>query len=106
MIDPSSSEEEGDDDAVVNVASKGRIGAPHKSLGSIPGPSSSSSSGAAIPAVPASSSKIQNGDFSGNQRISNVIADNGAAKTEQPQLVNEGGNLGIPSNGIPRFVYK
>lgn len=106
MIDPSSSEEEGDDDAVVNVVSKGRIGAPHKSLGSIPGTTISSSSGTAIPPVSASSSKAQNGDFSGNQRISNTVADNGVAKIEQAQLTNEGGNLGIPSNGIPRFVYK
>lgn len=112
MIDPSSSEEEGDEDAVINLGHKGRIGAQSKSVtssvpGPGPGPGSSSSSGAVIAPAPAGgSSKTQNGDFSANQRISNANAGNGAAKIEQPpqSALNEGANLGIPSNGITRFV--
>lgn len=112
MIDPSSSEEEGDEDAVINLGHKGRIGGQNKSVtssipGPGPGPGSSSSSVAVIPPAAAGGySKSQNGDFSGNQRISNANAGNGAAKSEQPpqSALNEGANLGIPSNGITRFV--
>lgn len=109
MIDPSSSEEEGDEDAVINLAHKGRIGAQNKSVTSSvsgPAPGSSSSSGVVIPSAPAgASSKTQNGDFSGNQRTSNANVGSGATNNEQPpQSLNEGTNLGIPSNGITRFV--
>ncbi|XP_043071815.1 calcium-dependent secretion activator [Drosophila grimshawi] len=134
MIDPSSSEEDGDDDTVVNLPHKGRIGAAHKappsgnaaataaaaqSSSSI----STSSPGAAslaTTAMPASStgSHIQNGDYAANQRQTMAATANnrfegsivsgggggGSTKNEQSQLSGEGGNLEVPNNGIPSGI--
>lgn len=121
MIDPSSSEEEGDEEPVVNLPSKGRIGATHKT--GTPGV------GAPPPSQPAITStsgpnNFQNGEFQVNQRPSSFTASNsrfdgsnvgggggggvGAgsiqSKNEQPQPGIDGGSLEVPNNGIPRFV--
>ncbi|EDV90927.1 GH23953 [Drosophila grimshawi] len=119
MIDPSSSEEDGDDDTVVNLPHKGPTAAAAQSSSSI----STSSPGAAslaTTAMPASStgSHIQNGDYAANQRQTMAATANnrfegsivsgggggGSTKNEQSQLSGEGGNLEVPNNGIPSGI--
>jgi len=113
MIDPSSSEEEGEDDTVVNLPSKGgRISSvPHKSVALAAGPSTSSTGGGAIPIL-TTAPNAHNGDSTGNHRPSTSVAGNGngaigSSKNDQPQsqFSTEGGNLEVPNNGIPRFAY-
>ncbi|KAL7726775.1 hypothetical protein ACLKA6_001492 [Drosophila palustris] len=123
MIDPSSSEEEGDDDTVVNLPSKGRASsAAHKSGALAAGPvtvSSGTGSGSgtgpgtgpgAIPIVTTAPNAAHNGD-SHNHRASTSVAGNNSngaigssAKSDQSQsqFSTEGGNLEVPNNGIPR----
>lgn len=127
MIDPSSSEEEGDDDSIANVTSnKGRhhVQTSNKSgtgTGSIVGGSSISGLGSNIP------TSGSNGDLTGNHRnqsntittvVSNRIdagnksvAGSGSglglgANKNQDQIQGsnrvDGGNLEVPNNGIPR----
>ncbi|XP_034474432.1 calcium-dependent secretion activator isoform X4 [Drosophila innubila] len=112
MIDPSSSEEEGEDDTVVNLPSKGgRISSvPHKSVALAAGPSSSSTGGGAIPIL-TTAPNAQNGDSTGNHRPSTSVAGNGngaigSSKNDQPQsqFSTEGGNLEVPNNGIPSGI--
>ncbi|XP_026846755.1 calcium-dependent secretion activator isoform X3 [Drosophila persimilis] len=117
MIDPSSSEEEGEEDPIVNVSTKSRLAVPPKSAGGI-----TVASGTSSPAVgsniPVSGS---NGDFDGNHRASNAIAvvnrtdvgnvGVGGAMVPGPSKNDqvhgnraEGGNLEVPNNGIPSGV--
>ncbi|XP_033250205.1 calcium-dependent secretion activator isoform X3 [Drosophila miranda] len=118
MIDPSSSEEEGEEDPIVNVSTKSRLAVPPKSTGGI-----TVASGTSSPAVgsniPVSGS---NGDFDGNHRPSNAIAvvnrtDVGNVGVGGAMVIGpskndqvhgnraEGGNLEVPNNGIPsQFV--
>ncbi|XP_034139262.1 calcium-dependent secretion activator isoform X2 [Drosophila guanche] len=117
MIDPSSSEEEGEEDAIVNVSTKGRLAVPSKAAGGIP-VSSGTSSPAVGSNVPVSGS---NGDFDGNNRPSNANtavnrtdAGNvsvavgtvlGSSKNDQLHgSRTDGGNLEVPNNGIPSGV--
>jgi len=106
MIDPSSSEEEGDDDTVVNLPNKGRISAPHKSVTLVAGASTSSTG--AIPTL-TTAPNVHNSDSTGNHRPSTSVAGNGnggiaSSKIDQSQFSTEGGNLEVPNNGIPRWV--
>ncbi|XP_033250207.1 calcium-dependent secretion activator isoform X5 [Drosophila miranda] len=117
MIDPSSSEEEGEEDPIVNVSTKSRLAVPPKSTGGI-----TVASGTSSPAVgsniPVSGS---NGDFDGNHRPSNAIAvvnrtDVGNVGVGGAMVIGpskndqvhgnraEGGNLEVPNNGIPSGV--
>ncbi|XP_041449310.1 calcium-dependent secretion activator isoform X7 [Drosophila obscura] len=117
MIDPSSSEEEGEEDPIVNVSTKGRHAVPPKPAVGIPLTSGTSSPavGSSIP-VPGS-----NGDFDGNHKPSNVIAAgnrtdagnvtvaggmvSGPSKNDQLHgSRTDGGNLEVPNNGIPSGV--
>ncbi|XP_034670417.1 calcium-dependent secretion activator isoform X4 [Drosophila subobscura] len=117
MIDPSSSEEEGEEDAIVNVSTKGRLAVPPKAAGGIP-VSSGTSSPAVGSNIPVSGS---NGDFDGNNRPSNAnTAGNrtdagnvsvavgtvlGSSKNDQLHgSRTDGGNLEVPNNGIPSGV--
>ncbi|XP_017062046.1 calcium-dependent secretion activator isoform X4 [Drosophila ficusphila] len=113
MIDPSSSEEEGEDDPIANSSSKGRLTQPAKGVGaaSIPGGSSGSGIGANIPV------SGSNGDLAINNRQlntssvgyrnetgnTNLTAGVGVSSTRNEQLHGskvDGGNLEVPNNGI------
>ncbi|KAH8269809.1 hypothetical protein KR018_011643 [Drosophila ironensis] len=110
MIDPSSSEEEGDEDSIANVPAKGRVVHPPKSAGgiSVIGVSATGSN------IPTSGS---NGDLSGNCRQSNSIVLSSRVETGSVNTTGavglcsskndqghggriEGGNLEVPNNGI------
>uniref|UniRef100_A0A6P4F1L5 Calcium-dependent secretion activator-like n=1 Tax=Drosophila rhopaloa TaxID=1041015 RepID=A0A6P4F1L5_DRORH len=111
MIDPSSSEEEGEDDPVVNVPSKGRISQAPKIAGAVS--VIGGSSGFGVGNIPTSGS---NSDLAGNQRQSNNSfvgnrseAGNISATPGQGVSTNkfehgsrvDGGNLEVPNNVIP-----
>lgn len=116
MIDPSSSEEEGEDDAVPNVSSKGRLTNTTKGTNavSIIGGSAGSVVGSNIPV------SGSNTDLIGNQRQSNIssicnrndvgnisVAALGSTSNKIEQICGnraDTGNLEVPSNGIPRLV--
>lgn len=112
MIDPSSSEEEGDEETVANLPNKGRIGAPQKTVAPVAAPSTST----AVATIPITTSgpNTHDGDFQSNQRPSNTSGGNsrfdgsdggvGSTKKDQPQFGTEGGSLEVPNNGIPRLV--
>ncbi|BFG06628.1 calcium-dependent secretion activator [Drosophila madeirensis] len=117
MIDPSSSEEEGEEDAIVNVSTKGRLAVPPKAAGGI-AVSSGTSSPAVGSNIPVSGS---NGDFDGNNRPSNANTSGnrtdagnvsvavgtvlGSSKNDQLHgSRTDGGNLEVPNNGIPSGV--
>ncbi|XP_064537610.1 calcium-dependent secretion activator isoform X4 [Drosophila montana] len=113
MIDPSSSEEEGDDETVANLPNKGRIGAQQKTVAPVAAPSTSTSA-ATIP-ITTSGPNTHNGDFPTNQRPSNTSGGSsrfdgsdggvgGSTKNDQPQLGTEGGSLEVPNNGIPSGI--
>nr|NP_001027029.2 Calcium-dependent secretion activator, isoform F [Drosophila melanogaster]AAZ52485.2 Calcium-dependent secretion activator, isoform F [Drosophila melanogaster] len=116
MIDPSSSEEEGEDDAVPNVSSKGRLTNTTKgtSAVSIIGGSAGSVVGSNIPV------SGSNTDLIGNQRQSNIssicnrndvgnisVAALGSTSNKIEQICGnraDTGNLEVPSNGIPSGI--
>ncbi|XP_030568217.1 calcium-dependent secretion activator isoform X5 [Drosophila novamexicana] len=112
MIDPSSSEEEGDEETVANLPNKGRIGAPQKTVAPVAAPSTST----AVATIPITTSgpNTHNGDFQSNQRPSNTSGGNsrfdgsdggvGSTKKDQPQFGTEGGSLEVPNNGIPSGI--
>ncbi|XP_044316583.1 calcium-dependent secretion activator isoform X2 [Drosophila rhopaloa] len=114
MIDPSSSEEEGEDDPVVNVPSKGRISQAPKIAGAVS--VIGGSSGFGVGNIPTSGS---NSDLAGNQRQSNNSfvgnrseAGNISATPGQGVSTNkfehgsrvDGGNLEVPNNVIPSGI--
>ncbi|KRG07340.1 calcium-dependent secretion activator isoform X4 [Drosophila mojavensis] len=121
MIDPSSSEEEGDEEPVVSLPNKGRIGATHKTVTPVAGASAPSQ-----PAITSTSgpNNFQNGDCPVNQRPSSFTAGNsrvdgtnggggggggvggGAmqSKNDQPQPGIDGSSLEVPNNGIPSGI--
>ncbi|XP_043657648.1 calcium-dependent secretion activator isoform X5 [Drosophila teissieri] len=116
MIDPSSSEEEGDDDPVANVSSKGRLTNAPKGTSAvcIIGGSSGSVVGSNI------STSGSNSDLIGNLRQSNIssignrndagnisVAGPGATSNKNEQIYGsrvDTGNLEVPSNGIPSGI--
>nr|AAF34697.1 secretion calcium-dependent activator protein [Drosophila melanogaster] len=116
MIDPSSSEEEGEDDAVPNVSSKGRLTNTTKGTNavSIIGGSAGSVVGSNIPV------SGSNTDLIGNQRQSNIssicnrndvgnisVAALGSTSNKIEQICGnraDTGNLEVPSNGIPSGI--
>ncbi|XP_051862183.1 calcium-dependent secretion activator isoform X10 [Drosophila albomicans] len=108
MIDPSSSEEEGDEDSVINLPSKGRVSVPHKASTLAAGPSSTSTGTLPIlTTVPS----VHNGDFIGSHRPSASIPGNtnagigvGTSKNDQTQFNTESSNLEVPNNGIPSGI--
>ncbi|XP_052858164.1 calcium-dependent secretion activator isoform X2 [Drosophila gunungcola] len=114
MIDPSSSEEEGEDDPIANVPSKGRISQAPKGAGGVSVIVGSSGSGVGSN-IPSSTS---NNDLAGNQRQSNIssvgnrseagnigAATGLGASSEQTHCTRvDGGNLEVPNNGIPSGV--
>ncbi|XP_041564549.1 calcium-dependent secretion activator isoform X5 [Drosophila elegans] len=114
MIDPSSSEEEGEDDPIANVPSKGRISQAPKGAGAVSVIVGSSGSGVGSN-IPSSTS---NSDLAGNQRQSNIssvgnrseagnigAATGLGASSEQTHCTRvDGGNLEVPNNGIPSGV--
>ncbi|XP_046868262.1 calcium-dependent secretion activator isoform X2 [Drosophila willistoni] len=110
MIDPSSSEEEGDDDPVVNVQTKGRMVPPSK-VGGVTTTSAGAPGPGTISNIPVSGS---NGDFTGNHRMStrgdsastggNAAVGLVSSKNEQTITSStDGGSacLEVPNNGIP-----
>ncbi|KRK05017.1 uncharacterized protein Dyak_GE14573, isoform B [Drosophila yakuba] len=116
MIDPSSSEEEGEDDPVANVSSKGRLTNAPKGTSAvcIIGGSSGSVVGSNI------STSGSNSDLIGNLRQSNIssignridagnisVAGPGATANKNEQIYGsrvDTGNLEVPSNGIPSGI--
>ncbi|XP_037728513.1 calcium-dependent secretion activator isoform X2 [Drosophila subpulchrella] len=117
MIDPSSSEEEGEDDPIANVSSKGRLtNAPKGTntvsiIGGVSGPGVGSN-------IAISGS---NGDLAGNQRQSNissignrndagnisVAAGVGGSSSKNEQIHGsrvDGGNLEVPNSCIPSGI--
>ncbi|XP_017062659.1 calcium-dependent secretion activator isoform X2 [Drosophila eugracilis] len=117
MIDPSSSEEEGDDDPIANVVSKGRISHAPKGAGtaSIIGGCTGSGVGSNIPI------SGSNGDLAVNQRQSNisyisnrndvgnisVAAGLGVSSNKNEQIHSsrvDTGSLEVPNNGIPSGI--
>ncbi|XP_023036458.1 calcium-dependent secretion activator isoform X3 [Drosophila willistoni] len=113
MIDPSSSEEEGDDDPVVNVQTKGRMVPPSK-VGGVTTTSAGAPGPGTISNIPVSGS---NGDFTGNHRMStrgdsastggNAAVGLVSSKNEQTITSStDGGSacLEVPNNGIPSGV--
>ncbi|XP_050742909.1 calcium-dependent secretion activator isoform X6 [Drosophila biarmipes] len=114
MIDPSSSEEEGEDDPIANVSSKGRLTHAPKGtntvsiLGGVSGPGVGSNM-----AISGS-----NGDLAGNQRQSNIssisnrndagnVAGVGGSSNKNEQIHGsrvDGGNLEVPNSCIPSGV--
>ncbi|XP_070074135.1 calcium-dependent secretion activator isoform X5 [Drosophila takahashii] len=117
MIDPSSSEEEGEDDPIANVPSKGRLTHAPKGANtvSITGGSSGPGVGSNIP------TSGSNGDLVGNQRQSNIntignrndsgnicvaaglqVSSNKNEQTHGSRV--EGGNLEVPNNCIPSGI--
>ncbi|XP_023165562.1 calcium-dependent secretion activator isoform X5 [Drosophila hydei] len=118
MIDPSSSEEEGDEETVVNLPNKGRIGTAHKTVTPAGGASASGQSAIATNSGP---NNVQNGEFQASQRPAAFVAGNtrfdstnggggaggvGAvlSKNDQPQHGIDGGSLEVPNNGIPSGI--
>ncbi|XP_068152972.1 LOW QUALITY PROTEIN: calcium-dependent secretion activator [Drosophila tropicalis] len=112
MIDPSSSEEEGDDDPVVNVQTKGRMVPPNK-VGGVTSTTAGAPGPGSISNIPVSGS---NGDFAGNHRMSTrgdvaniggTVAVVASSKNEQTITSSaDGGSacLEVPNNGIPSGV--
>ncbi|KRF85292.1 calcium-dependent secretion activator isoform X2 [Drosophila virilis] len=112
MIDPSSSEEEGDEETVANLPNKGRIGAPQKTVVPVAAPSTST----AVATIPITTSgpNTHNGDFQSNQRPSNTSGGKsrfdgneggvGSTKNDQHQFGTEGGSLEVPNNVIPSGI--
>ncbi|EDV45197.1 uncharacterized protein Dere_GG16412 [Drosophila erecta] len=116
MIDPSSSEEEGEDDPVANLTSKGRVTNAPKGTSAvcIIGGSSGSVVGSNIP------TSGSNSDLVGNLRQSNIssignrndvgsisVAGPGATSHKNEQIYGsraDTGNLEVPSNGIPSGI--
>ncbi|EDX16218.1 GD17747 [Drosophila simulans] len=116
MIDPSSSEEEGEDDSVPNVSSKGRL------TNATKGTSAVSIIGGSAGSVVESNIPISgsNTDLIGNQRQSNIssickrndvgnigVTALGSTSNKNEQICGsraDTGNLEVPSNGIPRLV--
>ncbi|XP_032579661.1 calcium-dependent secretion activator isoform X4 [Drosophila sechellia] len=116
MIDPSSSEEEGEDDSVPNVSSKGRL------TNATKGTSAVSIIGGSAGSVVESNIPISgsNTDFIGNQRQSNIssickrndvgnigITALGSTSNKNEQICGsraDTGNLEVPSNGIPSGI--
>ncbi|XP_033150546.1 calcium-dependent secretion activator isoform X2 [Drosophila busckii] len=95
MIDPSSSEDEGDDDTVVDLPNKGRIGVPSKSVTAATGNPTAGSQ----PQTALSSNIRQEGTGS----IGNI---GGLGKNDQSQsqCPTESASLEVPNNGIPSGI--
>ncbi|XP_044779431.1 calcium-dependent secretion activator isoform X4 [Drosophila simulans] len=116
MIDPSSSEEEGEDDSVPNVSSKGRL------TNATKGTSAVSIIGGSAGSVVESNIPISgsNTDLIGNQRQSNIssickrndvgnigVTALGSTSNKNEQICGsraDTGNLEVPSNGIPSGI--